>query len=153
MNGLFQGKNGGNHMTVKELKDQLNEFDDNLEVVIGVRQVLGTNFANEIRGCVVECNVTASNGKDYRTVAITEGTTIGSVDYVQEKIIKNEFETIEECMEELRRMVSLRNKMCGSLYWNHHNDKCVEIANDLSQMGANKAEIEKILEVGYKKNF
>ena len=33
-------------MTVKELKDQLNAFDDNMEVVIGLRQVLVTNFAN-----------------------------------------------------------------------------------------------------------
>lgn len=140
-------------MTVKELKDQLNAFDDNMEVVIGKRQVLETNFANEIRGCLVECYLTTSNGKNYRTVAITEGIPIGEVDYIQENVTKKEIETIEEGIEELKRMVSLRNKMCGSLYWNFHNEKCVEIANELSQMGADKEEIEDILGDGFKKNF
>ena len=101
-------------MTVKELKDQLNAFDDNMEVVIGKRQVLETNFANEIRGCLVECYLTTSNGKNYRTVAITEGIPIGEVDYIQENVTKKEIETIEEGIEELKRMVSLRNKMCGN---------------------------------------
>ena len=92
-------------MTVKELKDQLNAFDDNMEVVIGLRQVLGTNFANEIRGCLVGCNVTTPNGRVYRTVAITEGITIGDVDYIQEKTTKKEIETMEEGIEELKRRI------------------------------------------------
>ena len=140
-------------MTVKELKDQLNAFDDNMEVVIGLRQVLGTNFANEIRGCLVGCNVTTPNGRVYRTVAITEGITIGDVDYIQEKTTKKEIETMEEGIEELKRRVTLRNKMCGSLYWNFHNEKCIEIANELFQMGADKIEVEEILGVGFEKNF
>lgn len=67
--------------------------------------------------------------------------------------MKKEFETIEEGIKELQRMVSLRNKMCGSLYWNVHNDSCVDIANDLAEMGADKTEIETILRTGFMRNF
>jgi len=139
-------------MTVKELKAQLNIFDDDMEIIIGIQQSLDVNFAYEIKSCIDEYNATALNGKDYRAVVITGGNQIGNIDY-QKKPKKKEIETIEEGIEELKKKVALRNKMCGSLYWNVHNDKCIEIANDLSQMGANKTEIEKILEVGFKKNF
>ena len=72
-------------MTVRELKDQLETFDDDMEVVIGMQQTYGTNFAMEIEDNLDEYNVTAFGGEDCRAVVITEGSQIGSVDYSEEK--------------------------------------------------------------------
>lgn len=36
-------------MTVRELKDQLETFNDDMEVVIGMQQTYGINFAMEIK--------------------------------------------------------------------------------------------------------
>ena len=57
----------------------------NMEVVIGMQQTYGSNFAMEIEGCVDEYNVTAFGDEDYRTVVITEGSQIGVVDYGEDE--------------------------------------------------------------------
>lgn len=72
-------------MTVKELKDQLETFDGDMEVVIGMQQTYGTNFAMEIESNLDEYNVTAFGGEDCRAVVITEGSQIGSVDYSEDE--------------------------------------------------------------------
>ena len=72
-------------MTVRELKDQLETFDDDMEVVIGMQQTYGTNFAMEIENNLDEYNVTAFGGEDCRVVVITEGSQIGSVDYSEDE--------------------------------------------------------------------
>ena len=72
-------------MTVRELKDQLDTFDDDMEVVIGMRQTYGTNFAMEIESNLDEYDVTAFDGEDCRTVVITEGSQIGVVDYSEDE--------------------------------------------------------------------
>lgn len=72
-------------MTVRELKDQLETFDDDMEVVIGMQQTYGTNFAMEIENNLDEYNVTVFGGEDCRAVVITEGSQIGSVDYSEDE--------------------------------------------------------------------
>lgn len=72
-------------MTVRELKDQLETFDDDMKVVIGMQQIYGTNFAMEIENNLDEYNVAAFGGEDCRAVVITEGSQIGSVDYSEDE--------------------------------------------------------------------
>lgn len=67
-------------MTVRELIDMLKSFDDDMEVVIGMQQNYGTDFAMEIRD-VEEYDISAFYGEDYKAVVITEGGQCGSVDY------------------------------------------------------------------------
>ena len=67
-------------MTVRELIDMLESFDDDIEVVIGMQQNYGTDFAMEIRD-VEEYDISAFYGEDYKAVVITEGGQCGSVDY------------------------------------------------------------------------
>ena len=67
-------------MTVRELIDMLENFDDDMEVRIGMKQTYGTDFAMEI-GDVEEHNVMAFYGEDYKAVVITEGGQCGAVDY------------------------------------------------------------------------
>lgn len=72
-------------MTVRELIDMLENFDDDMEVRIGMQQTYGANFAMEIRD-VEEHNVMAFSfyGEDYKAVVITEGGQCGAVDYDEE---------------------------------------------------------------------
>lgn len=72
-------------MTVGELKAQLQVFDDDMEVVIGMQQTYGTNFAMEIESNLDEYNVTAFGREDCRAVVITEGSQIGSIDYSEDE--------------------------------------------------------------------
>lgn len=67
-------------MTVRELIDMLESFDDNMEVRIGMQQTYGTDFAMSIRD-VEEYTINAFYGEDYKAVVITEGGQCGSVDY------------------------------------------------------------------------
>ena len=67
-------------MTVREMIDMLENFDDDMEVIIGMQQTYGTDFAMEI-GDVEEYNVMAFYGEDYKAVIITEGGQCGAVDY------------------------------------------------------------------------
>lgn len=72
-------------MTVRDLKDQLEAFDDDMEVVIGMQQTYGTNFAMEIENNLDEYNITSFDEEDYRAVVITEGSQIGAVDYSEDE--------------------------------------------------------------------
>lgn len=72
-------------MTIRELRNQLEGFDDDMEVVIGMRQDYGSNFAMEISNCVDEYNVTAFGDEDCRVVVITEGEQIGIVEYGEDE--------------------------------------------------------------------
>lgn len=67
-------------MTVRELIDMLENFDGDMEVMIGMQQTYGTDFAMSIRD-VEEYNVMAFYGEDYKAVVITEGGQCGAVDY------------------------------------------------------------------------
>lgn len=48
-------------------------------------------------------------------------------------------------LEELKRIVNLRNKMGGSLYWNVLNDDAREIASRLCSLGISAEIIDSIL--------
>lgn len=67
-------------MTVRQLIEELENFDGDMEVRIGMQQNYGTDFAMSIRD-VEEHNVMAFYGKDYKAVVITEGGQCGAVDY------------------------------------------------------------------------
>jgi hypothetical protein len=67
-------------MTVRELIEALECFDDDMKVVIGMQQRYGTDFAMDIRD-VEEYKVLSFYDEDYKAVVITEGEQDGSVDY------------------------------------------------------------------------
>lgn len=67
-------------MTVRELIDALECFDEDMEVRIGMRQTYGTDFAMEISD-VEEHNVMGFYGEYYKAVVITEDSQCGAVDY------------------------------------------------------------------------
>ena len=71
-------------MTVKDLIEALEMFDDDMEVVIGMQQRYGTNFAMRIRNDIEERAVRSFYGKDYNAIVITESEQCGSVDYRNE---------------------------------------------------------------------
>lgn len=68
-------------MTVRELIKALENFDDDMKVVIGMKQTYGTDFAMEIKYDIEEYGINSFYGNDYNAVVITEGRQIGSVDY------------------------------------------------------------------------
>ncbi len=47
-------------MTVRELIDQLEAFDDDMDVVIGMQQTYGSNFAMEIENCIDDLSNTCN---------------------------------------------------------------------------------------------
>lgn len=67
-------------MTVKELIGMLSEFDPDAEVVIGMIQRYGSNFAMDIEDVSFE-QVSMWDEEDKPCVVITEGRQIGTVDY------------------------------------------------------------------------
>ena len=68
-------------MTVREFINWLEDFDEDAEVVIGMQQTYGTNFAMEIENVSEEnVNLFYEDSED-KFVVITEGSQIGSVDY------------------------------------------------------------------------
>ena len=56
-----------------------------MEVVIGMQQTYGSNFAMEIENCIDEYNVTTFGDEDCRVVVITQGSQIGVVDYGEDE--------------------------------------------------------------------
>ena len=68
-------------MTVGELISILEDFDEDMEVRIGMIQNYGSNFAMNICNDVEEYKIKAWHGNDYNAVVITEGNQIGVVDY------------------------------------------------------------------------
>lgn len=67
-------------MTVGNLIKLLKNFDEDMEVRIGMKQNYGTDFVMGIRD-VEEHMVNSFYGEDYEAVVITEGSQCGSVDY------------------------------------------------------------------------
>lgn len=67
-------------MTVAELKNWLNDFDQDAEVCIGIQQIYGSNFAYDIAD-VEEHIVSQFYGENEKMVVITESSQMGIVDY------------------------------------------------------------------------
>lgn len=67
-------------MTVGELKDILNQYDEDLPVCIGMIQSFGSNFATEL-DAVDELNVDDWEYGEENKVVLTQGSQIGIVDY------------------------------------------------------------------------
>ena len=74
-------------MTVRELINWLEDFDEDANVVIGMRQKYGTDFAMEIEDISVERVDVWDNGEE-ETVVITEGSQMGGVLYEDENECK-----------------------------------------------------------------
>ena len=68
-------------MTVGELIRALENFDEDMEVRVGMQQNYGTDFAMGIRDDVEVYTINAFYGEDYEAVVITEGEQCGAVDY------------------------------------------------------------------------
>ena len=68
-------------MTVRDLIDMLENFDEDMEVRIGMRQKYGTDFAMEVEYDVEEYTINPFYGTAYKAIVITEGSQCGSVDY------------------------------------------------------------------------
>lgn len=68
-------------MTVGELINWLNDFDEDAEVVIGMRQRYGTDFALEIEDISMENVDVWGEDEESTKVVITEGIQIGGVCY------------------------------------------------------------------------
>lgn len=70
-------------MTVKELIERLECFDDNAEVVIGMKQTYGSNFAMNVCDDIGTYMIEGfwDDEEDYKAVVITEGRQIGVVEY------------------------------------------------------------------------
>ena len=71
-------------MTVRDLIEMLEEFDEDMEVRIGMIQNYGSNFAMNIIDDIAEHRINTFYGKDFNAVVITEGNQIGVVDYNDE---------------------------------------------------------------------
>lgn len=67
-------------MTVRELKNALNNFDDDATVVIGMRQLCGSDFAMRI-GDIEEHKIFAFRGNDFKSVVIEQYSQCGTVDW------------------------------------------------------------------------
>lgn len=67
-------------MTVGNLIKLLKNFDEDMEVRIGMKQKYGSDFAMKIED-VEERMVNAYYGEDYEAVVITEGSQCGVVEY------------------------------------------------------------------------
>lgn len=68
-------------MTVRDLIEELQNFDDDMEVIIGMRQTYGTDFAMDVEYDIEERKIRAFWGNDYKAVVITEGSQCGAVVY------------------------------------------------------------------------
>lgn len=67
-------------MTVRELIKELERFDEDMEVIIGMQQNYGSDFAMDIQE-VESYKVDEWYGEDVEKVVITEGQQIGTVHY------------------------------------------------------------------------
>lgn len=71
-------------MKVRDLIDELENFDGDMEVRIGMIQNYGSNFAMNIIDDIAEYKINTFYGKDYKAVVITEGNQVGTVNYNDE---------------------------------------------------------------------
>ena len=68
-------------MKVRDLIDALEEFDDDMEVRIGMIQRYGSNCAMDIMDEIAIHNINSFYGDDIQAVVLTEGNQVGTVDY------------------------------------------------------------------------
>ena len=71
-------------MTVRDLIDALEQFDEDMEVRIGMIQNYGSDFAMNIVDDIAEHTIRSYYGDDFKAVIITEGNQIGVVKYDDE---------------------------------------------------------------------
>lgn len=71
-------------MRVRDLIEELENFDEDMEVRIGMIQNYGSNFAMNIIDDIAEHTIKSYYGKDFKAVVITEGNQVGVVDYDDE---------------------------------------------------------------------
>ena len=60
-------------------------------------------------------------------------------------MLDKDFTTKEDGLNKLKDAVALRNQMGGALYYNILNDDCLEIADKLISMGADKSQLSALL--------
>ena len=72
-------------MKVRDLIEELENFDEDMEVRIGMIQNYGSNFAMNIIDDIAEHTIKSYYGDDFKAVVITEGNQIGVVDYDDEE--------------------------------------------------------------------
>lgn len=70
-------------MTVRELINILETYDDDMQIRIGMQQTFGSDFAMGINN-IAEYNIESFRGMDYKAVVLTEGSQCGTVDYDRE---------------------------------------------------------------------
>ena len=68
-------------MKIRDLIDALEQFDEDMDVRIGMIQNYGSNFAMNICDDVAEHKIRSFYGNDFKAVVITEGNQVGTVDY------------------------------------------------------------------------
>lgn len=83
-------------MTVRDLIEELEQFDGDTIVRIGMIQTYGSDFAMDIDYEIAEHRIHAFYGKDYKAVVITEGEQVGVVDYNDEYDYDDEDELEDE---------------------------------------------------------
>lgn len=71
-------------MTVRDLIDELERFDEDMEVRIGMIQNYGSNFAMDIIDEVEVHKIRSFYGDDFNAVVLTEGAQVGTVNYDDE---------------------------------------------------------------------
>ena len=72
-------------MKVRDLIEELEQFDEDMEVRIGMIQNYGSNFAMNIIDDIAEHKIRSFYGDDFKAVVLTEGNQIGTVDYDDEE--------------------------------------------------------------------
>lgn len=72
-------------MTVRDLIEELEQFDEDMEVRIGMIQNYGSNFAMNIINDIAEHTINSFYGDNFKAVVLTEGNQIGTVDYEDEE--------------------------------------------------------------------
>ena len=82
-------------MTVRDLIERLEMFDEDAQVKIGMMQNYGSDFAMNIVDNVDEFNIRSFHGKDYRAVVLTQGNQCGTVDYLGDDDFEDDFDDEE----------------------------------------------------------
>lgn len=68
-------------MKVRDLIEELQNFDGDMKVKIGMKQRYGTDFAMDVEYDVEVRKIRAFWGSDYKAVVITQGDQCGAVVY------------------------------------------------------------------------
>lgn len=71
-------------MKVRDLINELERFDEDMDICIGMIQNYGSNFAMNIIDNIAEHTINSFYGDDFKAVVITEGNQVGVVNYNDE---------------------------------------------------------------------